>query len=325
MDEILAAERLPPLQSILEHWEIPPVSAIATLDDRERVYQVKTAGSTFVLKDIAQAPNLTRLTFTHNVLTHVARTGLRVPIPLLSRAAQLAVPVHGQFYTLTEWIEAGAYPSDPALQPELFYNTGQAIAMLHQALAAYPDKAVSQQTWREDLAGRVVEWLVDLGAGLPADQALVVKRVGMARGVAIESALRGLPEQLIHRDCHPGNVLVQGTHVIGFIDCDHLCIGPRIFDLAYYAVHHLKWVTDDATATARWLTNLPHLLAGYTLQQPLSPAEIAAFPCAMMAYHLLLAHWFMNLPRVDAINLEVRALDWLHKHFDAIVQATMLT
>lgn len=150
-----------------------------------------------------------------------------------------------------------------------------------------------------------------------------MKRVKRTRGSDIEAALRGLPEQLIHRDCHPGNILVQGTQVIGFIDCDHLCIGPRIFDLAYYAVHHLKWVTDDATATQRWLTDLPSLLAGYRTQQSLTQAEVAALPYGMMAYHLLLADWFMHLPQTESIALEVQALDWLDLHFDAIVEAIM--
>jgi Ser/Thr protein kinase RdoA (MazF antagonist) len=279
-------------------------------------------GPTFILKDISHAPDLTRLEFTRNVLTHVARTGLRVPIPLLSRSAQTAVPSQGRFYLLSEFIEAGEYPSDPELQAELFYHTGQAIATLHQALASYPDKEVSRKTWREDLAGRAAGWISTLGDGLPEPQAVVVKRVGLERGAAIEAALRGQPEQLIHRDCHPGNILVQQTRVIGFIDCDHLCIGPRLFDLAYYAVHHLKWVTDDEAATHRWLTNLPHLLTGYRSQQSLSQAEAAAIPYGMMAYHLLLAHWFMGLPRRESIALELRALDWIHMHFDTIINAT---
>jgi Ser/Thr protein kinase RdoA (MazF antagonist) len=286
------------------------------------VFKITTVGPNFILKDISEAPDLTRLEFTRDVLTHVARTGLRVPIPLLSRSAEAAVPSQGRFYLLSEFIEASEYPSDPELQAELFYHTGQAIAKLHQALASYPDKGIGGKTWREDLAGRVSEWISALGDGLPELQAAVVKRVGLERGAAIEAALRGLPEQLIHRDCHPGNILVQGTRVIGFIDCDHLCIGPRLFDLAYYAVHHLKWVTDDEAATHRWLTNLPHLLTGYRSQQSLSREEVAALPYGMLAYHLLLSHWFMGLPRPEAIALEVRALDWIHMHFDAIVDAT---
>ena len=324
MKEILDSERLTDLQAVLTHWDIPPVTSIAAVH-KGHVFKVTTAGPTFILKDISDkpiAPDLTRLEFTRNVLTHVARTGLRVPIPLLSGSAQLAVPFRERFYLLSEFIEAGEYPSDPEQKAELFYHTGQAIARLHQALASYPDKEVSRKTWREDLAGRVAEWISALNDGLPEPQAEVVKRIGRERGAALETALRGLPEQLIHRDCHPGNILVQGTDVVGFIDCDHLCIGPRLFDLAYYALHHLKWVTEDEAATQHWLTDLPHLLTGYRSQQSLPQEETASFPYAMMAYHLLLSHWFMGLARWESIPLEVHALDWIHLHFDAILKST---
>ncbi|MFN8487984.1 MAG: phosphotransferase [Caldilineaceae bacterium] len=322
MNDVLDTEQLAQLQTILAHWDIPPVTAIALIDQKHRVCKITTVGPMFILKDISDAPNLTRLAFTCDVLTHVARTGLRVPIPLLARSAQPAVAFQGRYYLLTEFIDAGEHPHEPAQRAELFYHTGQAIATLHQALAAYPDEEVSHKTWREELAERVGEWIAALEDGLPEPQAAVVKRVGRVRGAAMAAALRGLPEQLIHRDCHPGNILVQGTHVIGFIDCDHICIGPRVFDLAYYAVHHVKWVTDDATATQHWLTDLPDLLAGYRSQQSLTQAEAAAFPYAMMAYHLLLAHWFMGVPQHESIALEVQALDWIHRRFDAIVSAT---
>ena len=315
-------EKLAHLQAILAHWDIPQVTSIAAVHEDHPVFKVTTIGPSFILKDISGAPDLTRLEFTRSVLTHVARTGLRVPIPLLSRSAQSVVSSQGQFYLLSEFIEADKYPIDPELRGELFHHTGQAIARLHRALASYPDEEVSRKTWREDLAGRVRGWISALSDGLPEADAAVVKRVGLERGAVIEAALRGLPEQLIHRDCHPGNILVQGTRVIGFIDCDHICIGPRLFDLAYYAVHHLKWETDDEAATNRWLTDLPHLVTGYRSEQSLSQAEAVALPCGMMAYHLLLAHWFMDLPRRESIALELRALDWIHTHFDAIVNAT---
>jgi Ser/Thr protein kinase RdoA (MazF antagonist) len=86
---------------------------------------------------------------------------------------------------------------------------------------------------------------------------------------------------------------------------------------------HIKWVTDDAVATRRWLVNLPHLLAGYRSAHELSREESSALPAAMMAYHLLLAHWFLNIGRHQAITLEVRALDWLHQHYDAVLDASV--
>ena len=323
MTDLLTSGQIAHLQAILAHWDIPPATSIVSLDEKNPVFKITTSGPTFILKDISHAPNLTRLAFTRDVLTHVARTGLRVPLPLLSRSAQLAFPAAGQFYLLSEFIEAGEYPK-PEQMGELFFATGQAIATLHQALATYPDAAVSQKTWRQALAEQVAEWISVLGAGLPEAESTVVQRVGQKRGVAIEAGLRGLPEQLIHRDCHPGNILVQGTRVISFIDWEDLCIGPRLFDLAYYAAHHLKLVMGDAVATRRWLTNLPHLLTGYRSVQRLSPAEMAAFPYAMLAYHLLLAHWFMGLQRPESIVREVRALDWIDRHFDTIVNASIV-
>ncbi len=323
MKDPLNPERLAHVQAILAQWDIPPLTAIEALREGHPVFRVTTVGPAFTLKDISDKPNLHRLAFTDSVLRHVARAGLRVPIPLRSRSAQLAVPFRGRFYLLSEFIEAGKYPNEPELQAELFFQTGHAIARLHLALASYLDPAVRRQTWHEDLAGRVAEWISALGVGLPEPQAAVVKRVGRARGAAIATALQGLPEQLIHRDCHPGNILVDETRVIGFIDCDHLCIGPRVFDLAYYSVHHLKWVTDDEAVTQRWLTNLPFLLKGYQSRQSWSHAEAAALPYAMLAYHLLLSYWFMGLPRPESIALEVRALDWIDQHFDAIVTAAM--
>ena len=81
-------------------------------------------------------------------------------------------------------------------------------------------------------------------------------------------------------------------------------------------------MTDDAAATGRWLANLPHLLAGYRSQQHMSLAELAALPHAMMSYHLMLAAWFLGRGQQNASALEVRALDWLDRHFDAVVAAT---
>jgi hypothetical protein len=97
MKDFLGTEKVVHLQAVLAHWDIPPVTSIAAIHEGSPVFKITTVGPTFVLKDISDAPNLTRLEFTRNVLTHVARAGLRVPIPLLSRSAQSTVPSQGRF------------------------------------------------------------------------------------------------------------------------------------------------------------------------------------------------------------------------------------
>jgi aminoglycoside phosphotransferase (APT) family kinase protein len=42
----------------------------------------------------------------------------------------------------------------------------------------------------------------------------------------------GTPNQFIHRDLHPGNVLFQGPHLTGIVDCVHGCVGPIEVDVS---------------------------------------------------------------------------------------------
>jgi len=324
MNHSLSAEQAAHVRALLSSWDIPSIINIESIHEPHAVYKVTTLGPTFTLKDMSHAADLVRLAFTHSVLTHVAQAGLRVPIPLRSRNLQITVSQQGHSYLLYEYIEAGAYPNNSAQMVELLFNTGRAIAQLHQALATYADPDFSAKTWREDLSAPIAKWLYALASGLPADQATIISAVASSRGTAITQAMQGLPEQLIHRDCHPGNVLVQGTHVSGFIDCDHISIGPRVFDLAYYAVHHLKWITGDPAATNAWLNQFPHVLRGYQSLQPLTQAELHAFPYALMVYHLLLAHWFMVHGHAQPIALEVNSLHWIHNNFDAIGNAILV-
>lgn len=65
--------------------------------------------------------------------------------------------------------------------------------------------------------------------------------------------------------------------------------------------------------------NLPALLSGYRSLQPVSETEVRALPAAMMAYHLLLADWFMQAGYHEPIAREIQALDWLDQHFEAIL------
>lgn len=272
----------------------------------------------FILKDISDTPDLKRLVFIRDVLSHVAQAGLRVPILMPSRSGEIAVVLQKRTYVLLEFIEADAYPSDPESQSMLFCQAGQGIARLHQALASYHDEDLGRKTWREDLVIQATNAIAYLGDGLPAQQAAIVRRIGAKRGSDIESSLCGLPEQLIHRDCHPGNILIRGMRVIGFIDCDHLCIGPSHFDLAYYAVHHLKGSTGDGAAAQRWLKDLPQLLGGYRVHRAWLPAEAKALPHAMLVYHLMMSRWFVERRQLEAIARELDALSWIDQHFDAI-------
>jgi aminoglycoside phosphotransferase (APT) family kinase protein len=62
-----------------------------------------------------------------------------------------------------------------------------------------------------------------------------------------------LPEVLVHRDFHPGNVLWRRGTVSGVVDWQAACTGPAVIDVAHCRVNLLTF--DAGTAgqfTARW-------------------------------------------------------------------------
>ena len=128
----------------LDEQERAHSTLVETIDEGHAVFKVATHGPAFILKDISNAPDLRRLEFTHSVLTHVARSGLQVPVSIPDRAAQLAVNSQGRFYLLSKFIEADDYPSDPEVMPELFYQAGHAIARLHTQAHQHIGKAVGE-------------------------------------------------------------------------------------------------------------------------------------------------------------------------------------
>ena len=267
----------PSLEAVLAHWDLPSVRSVERLDGQDHVFRVQTAGQAMILKDVgAKSHGRQHLELIQGVLDHLASRGVPVAIPIRSRSGLIAVQSSGRHFQLLEYIEAGGYPEDSELGGEVYRQVGAAIADLHEALASYED-ADLRKIRREDMARGVVASLSLLRENLFGHQAAIVGRVEQERGAEMARALSGLPEQLIHRDCHPGNVLVDGMRVVGFIDCDHFCIGPPSFDLATYAVNRVKWTRDESLRDA-WLRDLPHLLEGYRARRGLSDRELNGVP-----------------------------------------------
>lgn len=134
-------------------------------------------------------------------------------------------------------------------------------------------------------------------------------------------AVDDLPEQLIHRDCHYGNILVDGARVLGFVDCDHFCIGPRIFDLAYLAANQIKANLEDESETGHLVSLIPDLLNAYNQLRPPSDREVIALPYVMMAIPILFAWWFLTIERTDWIPLDLQALRWMILNKETIASA----
>jgi len=92
-----------------------------------------------------------------------------------------------------------------------------------------------------------------------------------------EKLYEELPQQILHRDYDPGNVLVKDNRITAVLDFDFSGIDIRIFDLSIA----LSWWPYRATGTEREWEIIDTFGAAYIARFPLSTAELQAIPDVM--------------------------------------------
>jgi Ser/Thr protein kinase RdoA (MazF antagonist) len=203
---------------------------------------------------------------------------------------------------------------------ELFYNVGTAIADFHTALSSYEDEDLTRKTWRENLPG-TLDRDAQIELGLSDRQVSTLIEIHRIREADFRQAQKGLPEQLIHRDCHFGNAIVDGVQVIGFVDCDHLCIGTPIEDLAYF-FSDLPWIPKRVLEFRDWLAHIPVLLDGYHRRRALSDREIAFFPYMVMVWLTAFSGYHASRKEFEITASHLQTLVWINDNFDEVLRIT---
>ena len=300
------------LPSVLVSWQavLGRVTACEALPGHHPIFRLTGAdGRQYVIKVITEAFWAERLEWQFAVLLHLRERGVPVAAPIAAEDGRLFVERAGQRY----WL-APALPSTGSAETlgwESFYqNTGAAIARLHQALAEYRGPTPS---WQMNLPERVAETLPQIEDHL---EGVVLERFQSEVGMLLPMlfpALSGLPEQVIHGDCHGGNILWEGEQVSGFIDLDHLPRGPRMYDLGYFLADMAKNCCNSPTEIMTWWAGLGPFVAGYAREQPLSAHERKAIFYLMLATQLIFTAWFFKLGEAEQALHNLRAFDWLYQ------------
>jgi Ser/Thr protein kinase RdoA (MazF antagonist) len=237
------------------------------------------------------------------------------------------VPWQEHYYTLSPCLPSDGTALTPVQHRQLLRNYGVATAGMHRALATFPQDRLPAWIGRVDLASEVLDTgfpiiLPYLEEGEEVEfQAM---RARLAR--TMPTAFQDLPEQLIHRDCHAENLLSCGTVVTGIVDWDHLTIGPRILDVAYFAVQLAKRQVRNPAAMAQWLDDFPLLLAGYEAESTLLEEEKAAFPQVLIAVPVLFAYWAIETGHSDDyIQTELDTMAWLYRNLEIVRERVQVT
>lgn len=134
------------------------------------------------------------------------------------------------------------------------------------------------------------------------------------------SAIVDLPMQRTHGDCNVGNVLVHHGEVTGYIDLDHLPMGPRVRDLSYYLSSRFVEQVDGGNPDAM-VAVLHHYVAGYHSEHPLTDRELAAVVPMMLTITVGGADWCLNgwVPSPTNFQRNLRTIEWLTQRYDELI------
>lgn len=273
---------------------------------KNTVFAITTEqNGTFVLKEILNRSPPTRLLAERRVLHHLDQSGVPVAVPCLTDDEQCYATFDARVFMLSPALPGGG--EDEAIDiGKLYQNVGAAIGRLHRALAACP---WTIESWEMRLPSRILDEAVPrILSRLTGARARTVESVVAAAHRDLAERLTDLPCQRIHGDCHGGNIVLRGEQVSGFIDLDHLPIGPRIYDIAYYLADRLKNALRDPEGPVRFLSTFDRVMIGYETEVTLTERERSALWPAMLAAEFLFVEWFLDHPDEAGLTFHLETL-----------------
>ena len=248
-------------------------------------YRLTTTGGRYALTLYEKRVEAADLPFFLGLMEHTAARGVAAPRPVRDRDGLVLQTVAGRSAAILGWLP-GDWPRAP--DEAHAHAAGRALAGLHAATADFTGSranALGPEGWRR-LAAACGPGLDTIAPGLRAE---------VAGELAVLAAMwpRGLPEQSIHADLFPDNLLFEGTSVTGLIDFYFACTDIRAYDLA---VMLGAWCFTDDGAVHRPEMEAA-LLAGYG---PLPAVEAAVLPVlargAALRFLLTRAYDWLNTP-----------------------------
>ncbi|HMD74941.1 MAG TPA: aminotransferase class III-fold pyridoxal phosphate-dependent enzyme [Steroidobacteraceae bacterium] len=246
-------------------------------------------GSSRVLKILDAAADANSVDCQVRVLRHLAEIDPTLPVPRL-QTTRAGEPVGAlrlgpvQHSTLLIDFLPGRPLQASTAAPRLLSSLGSTLGRLDRALQGFFHPALAQSlVWDVRRLAELAKFLGSL------DDASSRRRVGevVAALVVRLPALRALPSQAIHGDCHASNLLVdEGSQsIVGIVDFGDMIHAPRVLEPA---VAMSELLTEGLSS----VTPLSELVRAYAEVLPLQAAEVECLYDLIAARHAvtLLVH-----------------------------------
>jgi Ser/Thr protein kinase RdoA (MazF antagonist) len=327
------------LAIVLSHYPLGVIESITEFARGSRrspkVGIVCQKGKFLLKRRDPERTKLSRITFAHRLQAHLAGHGFPLPrLVLPSNSNDPSEPVliiRDQMYEMFEYVSGHSYAGTDAETRD----AGRTLAMFHQLTLDFePGDECPVGDYHDANAVRTGLNTIPASvsphesvAGRQAELFGVVNKLynsyDQAADIVRGKGIPATPDQVIHSDWHPGNMLFKNDQVAAVIDYDAARLSRRIIDVANGA---LQFSMLTGSKPENWPDELDEarlqmFLGAYETDGALTPAERESIPHLMI--EALIAECVVPIARTGSfghwhgfrfMQMVERKVAWLKKH-----------
>ncbi len=284
------------LATCLSHYDLGIIRSVQDFPRGSRrspkvVFESEKRGRLLFKRRAHGKDDIKKVAFTHQIQLHLAGENFPLPHLIGTRPDNNSMLVLGErIYELFEFVQGKGYNGSL----EATFDAGRILGLYHKLLANFHgDYQPPKGSYHG--ASAVGEAILDTTTSLPIDarpeQSVLMDTVKYLEQAYLRCTvksnkigLKDWPDQIVHGDWHPGNMLFRDNLVAAVIDYDTARLQQRIIDLANGAIQFS--IIGGSDDPADWpdypdQTRLKRFLIGYDSVNVISKAELQVIPYLM--------------------------------------------
>ena len=301
------------IKEVLKHWGLED-EKLADIVYAETGHVSENAcyvGEEYVIKF---SPNLSKIEKHISLSKALENVGLSTASPVKTKDGEYVVASEELYFFVTKRVEGQQLKASTMYLEDYASKTrfiGEIVGQLSVALSK-----VDVITNQANIYKSAMEWAIPtLAKGMDLPKSFVEK-YEEEFGAIYEA----LPQQIIHRDPNPGNIVLCGEKW-GFLDFDLSERNVRIFDPCYAATAILSesFEPGNEKKLSKWISVYQNIIYGYDEVVKLSTEEWKAIPYVVMTNQLIATAWFMGQEKFQSLfEINKKMTEWMISNFERL-------
>ena len=266
-------------------------------------------GDNYIIKF---SPNLGNVEKHISLSQAIESVGLSTATPIKTVEGKFVVASEELYFYVTKRLEGKQLMASTMYFEDYMPKArfiGEIVGQLSVALSK-----VEVITNQANIFKRAKEWAIPALVGKVDMPKSFVEMYEKEFGERYES----LPQQIIHRDPNPGNIILCGDNW-GFLDFDLSERNIRIFDPCYAATAILSesFEANNTDKLKKWIMIYKNILYGYDEVVKLSDDEWKAIPYVVITNQLISTAWFSEQEKYrELYETNKKMTEWMLHNFD---------